>query len=219
MQRRHFAATIESMSNFSLLLNPRTPEGILSSLRDASNGPLLFRAAQRVHPTMLSLRHSYHLQFLHSLTHILSQAASLSPPQDVVSARRLFGDDVHFAPSASLSGALVTLSLMKAITGSKQIANYSLVLPGLASDSTAFCFGFEPPTKPLVVRSITMEVTRATPVRASVDNFTLWSQIAIPLSPELQSIERIIQYLEVCLRRCVLVRVFLKLTSDVSAQV
>lgn len=195
--RRQLAAVAETANEFSLQSKPRTPEGILSSFHDASSGPMLVRAAHRVKATAVSPHDQHHLEFLLSLMHVLSEAASLSPPEDVESARRLLGDRAASSPVATIVGALFTIAMIKALTGSQQVDNYRLTLPSLCGNSTAFRLDVRRPIAPIAIRSMAMEATRAAPVRAAVDNFTLWSQVNVPLSAELQSVGAVIGYLEV----------------------
>jgi hypothetical protein len=195
--RRQIAGVTEATDAFSLQCNPRSPAGILSSFQESKSGPLLVRAVNRVKATAVLLHDRHHLEFLRSLMHILINAASLSPPEDVESARRLLGDCAMSSPVATITGALSTIAMIKALTGSQQISNYRLMLPGLCGDSSAFRLEVHRPDAPIAIRSMAMEATRATSVRAAVDAFTLWSQVKTPVSAELQSVGAVIEYLEV----------------------
>lgn len=195
--RRQIAAAATTTDAFSLRCNPRSPAGILGSFQESKSGPLLVRAANRVKATTVSLYDRHHLAFLRSLMHILGKAASLSPPEDVESARRLLGDCATSSPVATIAGALATIATIKALTGSQQVRNYRLMLPSMCGDSSAFRLEVRHPNAPIAIRSMAIEVTRATPVRAAVDGFTLWSQVKVPMSVELQSVGAVVEYLEV----------------------
>lgn len=104
--------------------------------------------------------------------------------------------------ASTILGALATVEIIKLVLykhneASMPSHNFKLCLPSLSGSNPAYTLERTKPTVPLLMESIALEVTRGVPLRCIPDEFTAWSQIALPRGSELHILGAFINYMQV----------------------
>lgn len=144
-----------------------------------------------------------HCHFLQSLVNIQMKALGAPLLPDLASLRCLLAGDrtSDFLPIATILGALQTFALVKVLQAKRnEQREYRLTLPSLTNGGgglAAYSLEPRPLEAPLQVKSLALEATRGGPLRVVPENFTAWSKINVPLSSDLQSVDAIVQFIQV----------------------
>lgn len=188
-------------SRFSLHHNPRTPSGILKSFL-ASDASHLLRLCKKMQSLTFDSKivEKLHCHFLQSLTNIHLRALSAPLVPDLASLRSLIGERADFVPVSTILGALIVFEIFKLLQSRRDaLLTYRLSLPSLLNGGGlgAYKLQMSTPPTPMQMRSLTIEATRGGPLRVVPEKFTAWSRISIPLSQELQSVDAIVNFIQV----------------------
>ncbi|TMW65760.1 hypothetical protein Poli38472_008402 [Pythium oligandrum] len=194
-ERRAIVVDVAASADaFSLHSNPRTIASILASLESADSTHMQ-QIVTRAKPTPLNLDDvdQMHLHFVQSLLNL--QLARRNAPRVTTFAqlRRILRQPADFPPIVTILGGVATLELIKSLLQTpRSLENLREYM--IQPHQSTLCVA--PPPMPLAVHSLPLEATRGVALRTIPEQFTRWSKLIIPTTPELQSTSAIVQYLQ-----------------------